>query len=63
MNTNSYVVTGLNSVDNYNVRITANNSCGMMMIDPVTVYGKYVAKYICVYIFILFCVGSSDAII
>ena len=39
-NTNSYMVTGLNGVDNYNVSVTANNSCGMMMIDPTTVYGK-----------------------
>ena len=28
-NTNSYMVTGLNGVDNYNVSVTANNSCGM----------------------------------
>ena len=41
-NTNSYMVTGLNGVDNYNVSVTANNSCGMMMSDPITVYGKYV---------------------
>ena len=40
-NTNSYMVTGLNGVDNYNVSVTANNSCGMMMSDPITVYGKY----------------------
>ena len=39
-NTNSYMVTGLNGVNNYNVSVTANNSCGMMMSDPVTVYGK-----------------------
>ena len=39
-NTNSYMVTGLNGVDNYNVSVTANNSCGMMMSDPITVYGK-----------------------
>ena len=39
-NTSSYVVTGLNGVDNYNVSVTANNSCGMMMSDPITVYGK-----------------------
>ena len=42
-NTNSYVVTGLDVVDNYNVSVTANNSCGMMMSDPATVYGKNVA--------------------
>ena len=41
-NTNSYMVTGLNGVDNYNVSVTANNSCGMMMSDPITVYGKNV---------------------
>ena len=39
-NTNSYTVTGLNGVDNYNVSVIANNSCGMMMSDPATVYGK-----------------------
>ena len=39
-NTNSYIVTGLNGMDNYNVSVTANNSCGMMMSDPATVYGK-----------------------
>ena len=39
-NTSSYMVTGLNGVDNYNVSVTADNSCGMMMSDPITVYGK-----------------------
>ena len=39
-NTNSYMVTGFNGVDNYNVSVTANNSCGMMMSDLITVYGK-----------------------
>ena len=39
-NTNSYTVTGLSGVDNYKVSVTANNSCGMMMSDPITVYGK-----------------------
>ena len=39
-NTNSYMVTELNGIDNYNVSVTANNSCGMMMSDPATVYGK-----------------------
>ena len=39
-NTNSYTVTGLSGIDNYNVTVTANNSCGMMMSDPITVYGK-----------------------
>ena len=41
-NTNSYTVTGLTGIDNYNVSVTANNSCGMMMSDPNTVYGKNV---------------------
>ena len=27
--TNSYMVTGLNGVNNYNVSVTANNSCGI----------------------------------
>ena len=40
-NRNSYMVTELNGVVNYNVSVTANNSCGMMMSDPITVYGKY----------------------
>jgi len=39
-NTNSYTVTGLNGVDNYNVSVATNNSCGMMKSDPITVYGK-----------------------
>ena len=39
-NTNSYMVTGLNGIDNYNVSVTSNNSCGMIMSDSVTVYGK-----------------------
>ena len=44
-NTNSYMVTGLNDVDNYSVIVTANNSCGIMMSDPATtVYGKNVAN-------------------
>ena len=41
-NTNSYTVTGLNGIDNYIVTVTANNSCGMMMSGPITVYGKNV---------------------
>ena len=41
-NTNSYTVTGLSGMDNYNVTVTANNSCGMMMSNPITVYGKNV---------------------
>ena len=39
-NTNSYMVTGLNGVDNYTVTVTANNTSGMMISDPFTVYGK-----------------------
>ena len=39
-NTNRHTITGLNGVDNYNVIVTANNSCGMMMSDPFTIYGK-----------------------
>ena len=41
-NTNEYKVTGLSGIDNYDVTVTAINSCGMMMSDPVTVYGKIV---------------------
>ena len=48
-NTNSYIVTGLNGIDNYNVTVTANNSCGMMMSDPITVYGKTVSASIQLY--------------
>ena len=43
-NTNSYMVTELTGVDNYNVSVTANNLCGMMMSDLITVYGKYVCR-------------------
>ena len=39
-NINSYTVTGLNGIDNYNVSIAFTNSHGMMMSDPITVYGK-----------------------
>jgi len=39
-NTNSHTVIGLDGVDNYNVSVAASNSCGMMMSDPITVYGK-----------------------
>ena len=39
-NTNNYTVTGLDGVDNCNVSVAANNSCGMMMSDSITVYGK-----------------------
>ena len=54
-NTNSYTVTGLNGIDNYIVTVTANNSCGMMMSDPITVYGKnvHIVHSICTYICIL----------
>ena len=48
-NTNSYTVTGLSGMDNYNVTVTTNNSCGMMMSDPITVYGKILC--ICMYLF------------
>ena len=50
-NTSSHMVTGLDGVSNYNVSVTANNSCGMMMSEPVTVYGMltYVYTYICTY--------------
>ena len=48
-NTNSYMVTGLNGIDNYNVSVTANNSCGMMMSDPATVYGKNIFMYVANY--------------
>ena len=48
-NTNSYMVTGLNGVDNYNVSVTANNSCGMMRSDPITVYSKK-CTHVCIYI-------------
>ena len=40
-NTDSYMVTGLNGIDNYNVSVTTNNSCGMIMSDNITVYGKF----------------------
>ena len=43
--TNSYIVTGLSGMDNYNATVTANNSCGMMMSDPITVYGKIRSIY------------------
>ena len=39
-NTNSYTVTELSSGVNYNVSIAAVNMCGMMISDPVTVYGE-----------------------
>ena len=35
---NSYDVTGLDGVSNYNVSVAT--TCGMMMSDPITVYGK-----------------------
>ena len=47
-NTNSYMVTGLDGIDNYNVSVTANNSCGVMISDPITVYGKSIATYVTV---------------
>ena len=42
-NTNSYVVTGLSDIDNYNVIITAVGVCGMITNDPVIVYGECVS--------------------
>ena len=42
-NTNSYEVTGMNGVDNYNVSVGAKNPCGVMESDSITVYGKNVA--------------------
>ena len=44
-NTNSYNVSRLNGVDNYNVSVAANNPCGMMESDSITVYGKNVHTY------------------
>ena len=41
-NTNSYNVSGLNGVDNYDVSVAARNPCGMMESDSITVYGKVV---------------------
>ena len=37
-NTNSQMLTEFNGNDNYNVSVTA--TCGMMMSEPMTVYGK-----------------------
>ena len=42
-NRTSYEVTGLNGVDNYNVSVTAENKCGKLESDPITVYGKNIA--------------------
>ena len=55
-NTNSYTVTGLSDNDNYNVSVTAVGVCGIMISNPITVYGKniqvatYIRMYICTYI-------------
>ena len=43
-NTNSFMMTALNGVDNYNVIVITNNSCGTKRSDPFTIYGKYNAK-------------------
>ena len=52
-NTSSYMITGLDGVSNYNVSVTANNSCGMMMSEPLTVYGNvYICMYVSAYIYI-----------
>ena len=42
--TNSYTVTGLSDNDNYNVSITAVGVCGMIVSDPITVYGKIICS-------------------
>ena len=49
--TSSYLVKGFNGVDNYNVTVATNNSCGMKFSDPITVEGKnYITdKYIQLY--------------
>ena len=55
-NTNSYTVPGLSGIDNYNVTVTANNSCGMMMSDPITVYGRNIIIrmwYIRIYVHVI----------
>ena len=51
-NTNSYTVTELSGIDNYDVTVTANNSCGMMKSGVITVYGitKIRSTYICMYL-------------
>ena len=41
-NTNSYTVTGLSDNDNYNVRVIIVGVCGMIISDPITVYGQYI---------------------
>ena len=48
-NTNSYNVTGLSDIDNYNVSVTAVGVCGTIITsNPVTVYGEWVCNsYIC----------------
>ena len=38
-NTNSYTVTGLSVNDNYNVSVAIVGVCGIMISDPITVYG------------------------
>ena len=38
--TSIHMATGLDGDSNYTVSVTANNSCGMMMNDSVTVYGR-----------------------
>ena len=35
------VSTGLNGVDNYNVSVATVNICGMMISDPVTLFGEF----------------------
>ena len=58
-NTNSYTVTGLSGMDSYNVTVTANNSCGMMMSDPTTVYGKNVQYIPCAHVIVHICVINT----
>ena len=52
-NTTSYNVSRLNGVDNYNVSIAANNPCGMMESDSISVYGKNVDTYYYSYVYAL----------
>ena len=49
-NANIHTVTGLSDNDNYNVSITAVGVCGMITSDPITVYGKSVHVFVCIYV-------------
>ena len=44
-NTNSYTVTGLSDNDNYNVSVAIVGVCGMIISDPIIVYGKGICIY------------------